>query len=293
MKLSRSHLLYVQTKYIADLLAIFIAFGIAYLFYQASMVEVAQRWIFLGTLIITLAWFIASFFSNLYLDRRTKKFSEEIIVSFYNAVITVLISSSAFFFLMRDRNIENGYWISFFSTILLCSIIFKYIIRKYTHYLIYKGELAEHFILVGYTQAGSGFIDTVNRFKYYGYNCTGIVHDEPVQHEGIPYLGKIADLEQIIMTNPIQEYVLALSNDNAGLVKKIIQVCDQHQRKVRLIPDLETYTNANIEVANLGIMPVLNYKSLPLDRWESRVIKRGFDLTFSLFYLILKGFLSH
>ena len=76
MKLSRSHLLYVQTKYIADLLAIFIAFGIAYLFYQESMVAVAQRWILLGTLIITLAWFIASFFSNLYLDRRTKKFSE-------------------------------------------------------------------------------------------------------------------------------------------------------------------------------------------------------------------------
>jgi putative colanic acid biosynthesis UDP-glucose lipid carrier transferase len=72
-------------------------------------------------------------------------------------------------------------------------------------------------------------------------------------------------------------------------VKKIIQVCDQHQRKVRLIPDLETYTNANIEVANLGIMPVLNYKSLPLDRWESRVIKRGFDLTFSLFYFVFIG----
>jgi len=262
MKLSRSHLLYVQTKYIADLLAIFIAFGSSYMVYQKSMQAVEQRWILMGTLIITLAWFVASFFSNLYLDRRTKKFSEEIIVSFYNAVITVLVSSSAFFFLMRDRHIENGYWISFFSTILVCSIVFKYIIRKYTHYLIYKGELAEHFILVGYTHAGAEFIQTVDRFKYYGYNCRGIVNDNPVQHDGIPYLGKIAELEQIIRTNPIQEYILALSNDDAGLVKKIIQVCDQHQRKVRLIPDLETYTNANIEVANLGIMPVLNYKSL-------------------------------
>ena len=175
------------------------------------------------------------------------------------------------------------------SIYLVCSIVFKYIIRKYTHYLIYKGELAEHFILVGYTHAGAEFIQTVDRFKYYGYNCRGIVNDNPVQHDGIPYLGKIAELEQIIRTNPIQEYILALSNDDAGLVKKIIQVCDQHQRKVRLIPDLETYTNANIEVANLGIMPVLNYKSLPLDRWESRVIKRGFDLTFSLFYFVFIG----
>ena len=246
MKLSRSHLLYVQTKYIADLLAIFIAFGVAYAIYQKSMQTVASKWILMGTLIITFAWFMASFFSNLYLDRRTKKFSEEIIVSFYNAVITVLVSSSAFFFLMRDRHIENGYWISFFSGILVCSIVFKYIIRKYTHYLIYKGELAEHFILVGYTHAGSEFIKTVDKFKYYGYNCKGIVHDDPVELEGVPYLGKIAELDQIIRTNPIQEYILALSNDEAGLVKKIIQVCDQNQRKVRLIPDLETLSLIHI-----------------------------------------------
>jgi putative colanic acid biosynthesis UDP-glucose lipid carrier transferase len=56
-----------------------------------------------------------------------------------------------------------------------------------------------------------------------------------------------------------------------------------------LIPDLEKYTNANIEVADLGIMPVLNYKKLPLDKLENRLIKRFFDLLFSLLFFIFIG----
>jgi putative colanic acid biosynthesis UDP-glucose lipid carrier transferase len=73
-------------------------------------------------------------------------------------------------------------------------------------------------------------------------------------------------------------------------VKKIIETCEQYNRKVRLIPDLEKYTNANIEVADLGIMPVMNYKKLPLDRLENRVIKRFFDLLFSTLFFLLIGF---
>lgn len=289
MKLSRAQLLYVQSKYIADLAAIFLAFALSYLLHIRGLKSVESSQLFLGALIISLSWFVSSFFSNLYVDRRTKKFSEEIIVSFYNSMITVLISSSSFFFLFNDRQIDNTYWVTHFTLVFLLSILFKYIIRKYTHHLIYKGELTEHFILVGYTRSGSEFIDMVNRFRYYGYACRGIIDDQVVHHNDIPYLGKVAQLDEILKTQPIQEIILALSNAESSLVKKIIQTCDQYKRKVRLIPDLEKYTNTNIEVANLGIMPVLNYKKLPLDRWESRLIKRVFDLSFSVMYFVFIG----
>jgi putative colanic acid biosynthesis UDP-glucose lipid carrier transferase len=155
--------------------------------------------------------------------------------------------------------------------------------------LIYKGELTERFILVGYTHSGADFLDMVDRFKYYGYTCTGILDDKPVKHHAIPYLGAISELESVLVNKPSQEIILALSNAEAGLVKNIIQLCDRSGRKVRLIPDLEKYTNANIEVANLGIMPVLNYKKLPLDRWENRALKRFFDLVFSILFFLIIG----
>lgn len=235
------------------------------------------------------SWFLGGIFSKLYIDRRTKKFSEEIIVSFYNIAITVLLSSSCFFYLFSTKSISNDFWGLFFGLIFIFSVLFKYIIRKYTHYLIYKGELTEHFILIGYTRSGSDFIEMVERFTYYGYHCSGIVDDEKVNIPNVPYLGKISELETILKVQPTQEIILALSNAEAGAVKKIIQICEQYHRKVRLIPDLEKYTNANIEVADLGIMPVLNYKKLPLDRWENRMMKRIFDLIFSTLFFVFIG----
>jgi putative colanic acid biosynthesis UDP-glucose lipid carrier transferase len=290
MKLSRSHLLYVQSKYIADLFAILIAFGLSYFVFNADLINVSRKDFSLSVIIISSGWFIAGVFSKLYVDRRTKKFSEEIIVSFYNIAITILVSSSCFFYLFSTKSISNTYWALFFSTIFLFSVLFKYIIRKYTHYLIYKGELTEHFILIGYTRAGTDFIDMVERFKYYGYSCSGIIDDQQITLRNIPYLGKINQLNEILKTKSTPEIILALSNVESGLVKKIIETCEQYNRKVRLIPDLEKYTNANIEVADLGIMPVLNYKKLPLDRLENRLIKRFFDLFFSTLFFLLIGF---
>ena len=286
MKLSRSHLLYVQSKYIADLFAILIAFGLAYTFFKEALSNVSRTDFFLSLFITSTGWFVAGVFSKLYVDRRTKKFSEEIIVSFYNIAITILVSSSCFFYLFSTKSIPNNFWALFFGLIFLFSVMFKYIIRKYTHYLIYKGELTEHFILIGYTRSGSDFIDMVERFKYYGYSCSGIIDDQRVNLKNIPYLGNIGQLEEILKTQSIPEIILALSNAEAGLVKKIIETCEQYNRKVRLIPDLEKYTNANIEVADLGIMPVLNYKKLPLDRLENRLVKRFFDLFFSILFFV-------
>lgn len=289
MKLSRPHLLYVQSKYIADLFAILTAFGLAYMGFNSLSSYVSTTDIFLTLVIVTISWFVGGIFSKLYVDRRTKKFSEEIIVSFYNISITILVSSSCFFYLFSTKSIPNNFWGLFFGLIFIFSVFYKYLIRKHTHYLIYKGELTEHFILIGYTRSGSDFIDMVDRFKYYGYSCSGIVDDQKVELNNIPYLGKINQLEEILMSVSTSEIIIALSNAEAGLVKKIIQVCEEYNRKVRLIPDLEKYTNANIEVADLGIMPVLNYKKLPLDRLENRLIKRFFDLLFSVLFFIFIG----
>ena len=289
MKLSRSHLLYVQSKYIADLFAIFLSFGIAFYVYESNLILVSRKEFLLVLLIMISSWFLGGIFSKLYIDRRTKKFSEEIIVSFYNISITVLLSSSCFFYLFSTKSISNDFWALFFGLIFLFSVLFKYIIRKYTHYLIYKGELTEHFILIGYTRSGSDFIEMVERFTYYGYHCSGIIDDEKVNIQNVPYLGNLSELEAILKVQPTQEIILALSNAEAGAVKRIIQICEQYHRKVRLIPDLEKYTNANIEVADLGIMPVLNYKKLPLDRWENRTMKRLFDLIFSTLFFLFIG----
>ena len=289
MKLSRSHLLYVQTKYLADLFAICLSFGVVANIFKLELSIISTKDFFLILIITTSSWFLSGFFSKLYTDRRTKKFSEEIIVCAYNISITILISSSCFFYIFPSKRIVNDFWWVLFGLIFMLTVFVKYIIRKYTHYLIYKGELTEQFILIGYTKSGSDFIKMVDHFKYYGYNCSGIVDDNKIDIPNIPYLGTISELESILRLYKTQEIILALSNIKSKEIKRVIQVCDLRNRKVRFIPDLENYTNANIEVTELGLMPMFKYKKLPLDRLENRIIKRLFDFVFSILFFLFIG----
>jgi putative colanic acid biosynthesis UDP-glucose lipid carrier transferase len=42
-------------------------------------------------------------------------------------------------------------------------------------------------------------------------------------------------------------------------------------------------------VDNIGMMPVLNISELPLDKWENKVVKRAFDVAFSLVFFCTLG----
>ncbi len=289
MKVSRAHRLYVQSKYIADFFSILMASWMSISFSGVGTTLVDMQSVGLIFLVTSSSWYFASFFSGLYIDRRAKKYSEEIIVSFYNLLFTLTLGSAILFFLIDNDHIPNIFWAYYYGLLFFFSNLSKYLIRKYTHYLIYNGRLTEYFILIGNTQAGIEFLNMIDRFRYYGYSCAGILDDEQVLVRDIPYLGKISDLESVLKKFPTHEIILSLPSDESKLVKNIIQTCDLYKRKLRLIPDLEKYTNTNIEVANIGMMPVLNYKKLPLDRIENQLIKRLFDIVFSVMFFLLIG----
>ena len=53
-----------------------------------------------------------------------------------------------------------------------------------------------------------------------------------------------------------------------------------------MLPDLSEYTSTNIYINNIGMVPVVNVGYLPLDKKENKIVKRIFDIIFSLFFFI-------
>jgi putative colanic acid biosynthesis UDP-glucose lipid carrier transferase len=68
-----------------------------------------------------------------------------------------------------------------------------------------------------------------------------------------------------------------------------LEVCDFYSTKARIIPNLQQYATANIQVNNIGLMPVINVRSLPLDKKENQVLKSVFDVAFSLCFFLFLG----
>jgi putative colanic acid biosynthesis UDP-glucose lipid carrier transferase len=76
--------------------------------------------------------------------------------------------------------------------------------------------------LVGSTPAAQNFIETVKKYYYYGYKCTGFVDEAPSDIKDCEYLGNINQLGQILLKNPINEVVIALPNDKCAYIAQCI-----------------------------------------------------------------------
>mgnify|MGYP000031099363 FL=1 len=233
-------------------------------------------------------WYLMANFSKLYADRRSNKFSEEIIFILYHVILFAIILSSSLFFLQPGERYNFKFFIVFLSYIFFLATITKYILRKNRHAAFYQGKLYDSILLVGATPAAQNFVETVKKYYYYGYQCAGLVDEQPATIEGCDYLGNINQLGQILLKNPIDEVVIALPNDKYALIQQCIDVCDFHKTKVRILPDLRQYASSSAHINNIGRLPVINVGALPLDRWENKLLKRIFDVVFaSLFFLTI------
>lgn len=247
----------------------------------------SKNYLFIFVSLIT--WYIAGSFSKLYADRRSNKYSEEIVFIIYTLIIFSILLSSVFFFLRNFLEYTTTFFAVFIGSLFILLSFTKYIIRKYLHSAIYQGKLFDNILIVGATSPALDFYETINKYYYYGYKCIGFLDDQSPKMNGCAYQGKIDNLTTVLQTQHVDEVIIALPNSQNKKIQECIQLCDYHRTKARIIPDLQQYSSSSIQVNNIGLLPVMNVRELPLDKYENKVLKRMLDIIFSVLFFLLIG----
>lgn len=236
-----------------------------------------------------IAWYSCTQVSNLYTDLRSNKFSEEITYIIFTLLLFAILLSSFLFFLSSVALFTNYFLAIYFTCIFFLVTFFKYIIRKIFHRILQKGEHLNRILLIGSTAAAKDFYETINHHYYYGYKCIGFLDNEKNNMNGCKFLGPIDALSDILSQEQVDEVILALPNSEHETIKASIATCDFHGKRMRIIPDLHLYASSNIQINTIGLLPVINLRSLPLDKWENKALKRIFDILFSISFFIIIG----
>jgi putative colanic acid biosynthesis UDP-glucose lipid carrier transferase len=252
----------------------------------------------LFTTLIVGFWFLAAHQCKLYRNRIYKKFPEELLFNFYASFLFVIFLS-AFLFLTKS-DYANLFSFSVFVGIhFSLSTSFKYYIRKKQHSAFYEGALYDSIIIVGYNKSSIEFYKTLKEHVYYGYKCVGFINEAPITHDiinsddvhntsDINYLGTLNDLYQQLTTQHVDEVIIALPSKDAESIRYCVDICDQLNIRVRIMPALFDLTTKAEEMDNLGVLSVINLNELPLDKWENKIFKNIFDKIFaSLFFIII------
>ncbi|MCX6331869.1 MAG: undecaprenyl-phosphate glucose phosphotransferase [Bacteroidetes bacterium] len=244
--------------------------------------------LFLGMSV--LGWLWVSRYSNLYTDRRSKKFSEEIVLVGYHMVLFTVILGAGIFFLRLNQVIFSVRFIKLFLIFLgITTLLVKYFFRKRMHAALQEGQLFDDVLLVGSTPAALNFLNSIKQYYYYGYKCVGYVDNTHNNIEGYKNFGTIDNLEEVVKSQVLDEVVIALPASQQVEIQKCIDICDYYKIKVSILPDLRQYNTSSIYINNIGQMPVINVGNLPLDSFENKLIKRSFDIFICMVFFIFFG----
>ena len=121
----------------------------------------------------------------------------------------------------------------------------------------------------------------------FGYEIAGFIDGEDGIDSIPSALGKITELERVLIDNRIDDAVIALPLDKIELLNEVIRVCDRNAVKSYIIPDYFRFVSNKFKVDLFGDFPIITVRTNPLEEAQLRFIKRTFDISFSFLISIL------
>lgn len=142
-------------------------------------------------------------------------------------------------------------------------------------------------VIVGYDQQGVRLYNLFKRKPEYGIRCVGIYDDHAQQgltKEGIPILGQVEDF----ISSGIEEteFIYVSENINRFALSQIVNLADSGLKKVKLLPHFNTELFKTYSLTRFEDISIVDVNDLPLDGVMNRVVKRTFDVCFSIFVLV-------
>lgn len=141
-------------------------------------------------------------------------------------------------------------------------------------------------LVLGAGKSGKKVLDYAEQNKHLGYKVLGFLDDHYPGSNGINLLGRLNDLPSVLDSTIVDEIVIALPMDNQTEIKHAIEVADYRGVRVNVVPDFPEMIGNRYRSYNIGSMPVLQLKQIPLDHFHNFIIKKAYDVVFSLCVMV-------
>lgn len=281
---------------IFDFLIIQASFGIAWFIkFESDWLEslttlpmsVYAQWsIIYGLIAITLG----ALFS-IYSAKRKKRFADEALkILQIHGISFVILLSLMFFF--KQINISRDYLAIYLTCTVILISFYRYTLKLLLKELRKKGFNKQFVLILGAGSLGQHFYNSLKQNPELGYAVVGFLDDIRVWNDMEeakypPILGDIDLLEIILNKELIDEVVLALPLDAHERYSTIIATCEKSGVRTLIIPDFFDYLPARPYFDNFAGIPMINVRDVPLDLIGNRILKRVFDIIFSLIAIII------
>ncbi|MBE2940078.1 undecaprenyl-phosphate glucose phosphotransferase [Anoxybacillus flavithermus] len=224
---------------------------------------------------------------ELYVPKRKNKFSNELskVLQVHTLSMFILLSV---LFTFKIVDVSRTFLLLYFFWNLILISVYRYVVKQSLRTLRKKGFNKQFVLIVGAGSIGRKYYETLRMHPEFGLEVVGFLDDFRTEHvRDKLIIGKTSDLEHVLSQQLIDEVIVALPLQAYPKYREIIMTCEKMGVRASIIPDFHDMLPAAPHFEVFGDLPIINVRDVPLDELKNRILKRLFDIAFSLTALTL------
>ena len=282
-----------QLNVLSDGLIVFLAlpaaFWLRFYLLPGGVISVPFRTYLVLSLVFTLMHLFCYAAWGLYGSfRRTRLYKELTKLVLINLVLVLLLLSYLF---LRHNEHFSRLAIGFYFLLTTGLLGGKRIVLRTTlRRMRQKGFNQKHILILGGGEMAKRYLQAICTQRDLGYQAMGYVAERTSsQMPGLPYLGTFGKLDEILKKRHPDEVISAIDMEDYLRTPQIIAACEKAGVKLSIIPFYADFMPSNPQFDDVGGIPLMNIRRVPLENWANAFVKRCMDVVGSLLLILLSS----
>ena len=202
---------------------------------------------------------------------------------YFTIVATVLLAWGGF------ARPTGGYYtvflVAMFAAISCFRLAMRWLLKQYWMRIHHRNGV----VFVGSTENNMALYNELAGDPSIGYRVCGYFDTKPNEYfpKKCPYLGTPEDVIPYLEEHreTVRSLYCCLPSRMKDEILPIIKYCENHIVRFYSVPNVRNYLYHKVHFSMMGSVPCLSLHEEPLSWIENRMLKRGFDIVFSLCFL--------
>lgn len=193
-----------------------------------------------------------------------------------------------FIFILYEKKTDSLFYKGFFVVLAIqffITYLFRSILLSRIHSQLQKQQIWFNTLIIGSNEIALQLYKSIiyNKEKT-GYKICGFITLEniisPALIASTPLLGKMDNTPEIIDEHNIKEVIIALENNEKFKLEKILQVLNEKEVNVKIVPDKLDILSGAVRTTNVMGIPLIEIHLGLMNAWQQN-IKRLIDVLIS------------
>lgn len=272
-------LLFVDYLVISGLFFYFLFYRYDYLYKTKTWATLEQMFDdqYKAFLLLLVCWYLISEFTKLYWSSRFSRYIYYISRSLYQLLLFAFI-------LYTVSGIKTESLFTNKQSILFLMILGFYMVASRTFIFYFnkayfiKGYNSKNLIIIGNNDNTDAIVNLVHERKNFGLALQEVFTNGRIQ---------IPEITKYLAANKIDYAYICLGGEmDNHTIEKLTELFEDHYISVGFVPNISQENTNSMDVMYLDSFPIQTYKRYPLDDSFNQLIKRFYDVGFSLLMFV-------